>query len=93
MTKTCSILSCYAMYQHKIHIHNLQNLPNEKNRKIIRLKVTSAYDMCFSVYNQINRNSVEIDTFAHFLAKHWHFSLTEITAIIKQSKLLNGQLI
>ena len=64
MAETFSVLSCHAMYQYEIHIHDLQYLRNgEKNGTIMMLKVTSVQDMqCFffSVYSEININSIEI---------------------------------
>ena len=55
------------MYQHEIHIHNVQYLKNGKIHKIIMLKVTSVYNVhFFRVHGKINRNSTEIGLSAHF---------------------------
>ena len=56
-----------------IYIHNLQDLENrKKNWKFVILKVTSIHDMSFTVYREA-------------LAKHCHFSLTDVTVIRKNS--------
>ena len=51
--------------------------------------------MRFSVYSGINGNSIEIfrnqalrSIFSKAIAKHWHFSLTEVTLISKNDSLL-----
>ena len=37
--------------------------------EIVMLKMTSVYDMLFSVYTEINRNSIEVGLFVKLLAK------------------------
>ena len=34
MAKACGVQSCHAMYQHEIHIRNLQYFRNGKNLKL-----------------------------------------------------------
>ena len=49
-----------TMYQHKIHIYILQYMKNGKKCKVVQIKVTSAYVICFLVYSEFNRSSIEI---------------------------------
>ena len=69
------------MYQHR------------KNVKIIMLKVTSVYDIRFSACGEINRNSLKVWLFVQFgkaIAKHFLFSVTEVTVIRKTHSFLLG---
>ena len=79
------------MYQHEIHIHNLQYLRNEKNRKVIMLTVSSEYTIRFFLFRvksiDINSRVQQKTGFCPILgktfARHCHFSLTEVTVIRK----------
>ena len=83
-----SKVASHEMYQHKIHIHSLNTCESNKNSKIITLKVILTYTMCG--FFQVRMKSIEIQyksgfysIFGKTVSKGCHFSLTEVTVIIK----------